>query len=353
MTVYLVGLESHEQRYTGQWGRLLPAQLRRHLKLSRADETVRIVRGKAGKQIPTIGAFLNFASTNTFKGAQIGNIAKLFEQGDAKAGDVFLFTDAWHYGVTAVRYMSDLLDIPVKIVALWHAGQYDPHDFLGRIPDRTWAEHFEKSVFAACDLNVFATDFHIRMFKEAHGIVSDDKILRAGWPMEYMPKTLAPFARIAKRKLVLFPHRIAPEKQVDIFRDLGTEFPDYEFRVCQDQALTKDEYHRLLGEAVAVFSASLQETLGIGLYEGLVCGAMPIAPNRLSYTEMYPGDLLYPSDWTHDWGVYQRSKQQLVAFLRDTFEKAQTAEWAAEAARLGRSVGDRYFSGQSLYENLR
>lgn len=352
MTVFLVGLESHEQRYTGQWGRLLPAQLRQHQKQSGADETVSIVRGTAGRQVPTTGAFLNFASTNAFKAAQIGKIAKLFEQGNVKAGDVFLFTDAWHYGVIAVRYMSDLLGIPVKIVTLWHAGQYDPHDFLGRIPDRAWAEHFEKSVFAAADLNVFATDFHIGMFKDAHGIISDDRILRAGWPMEYMPKTLAPFAGATKRKLVLFPHRIAPEKQVDIFRDLGKEFPDYEFRVCQDQALTKDEYHRLLGEAVAVFSASLQETLGIGLYEGLVCGAMPIAPDRLSYTEMYPGDVLYPSDWAQDWGTYQRSKRQLVTFLRDALERAQTDEWAARAAHLGRSVGDRYFSGRALYESL-
>lgn len=348
MTIHIVGLEQHEQRYTGEWAVHLPSQIRQAL----PKQHVRIIEGAASQQETTPGAFLNFAATNTFKSQQIAEIAALFEKGEIKSGDSFLFTDAWHYGIIALRYMSDLLGIPIRTVALWHAGQYDPYDFLGRIRDRTWAEHFERSVFAACDVNVFATDFHIRMFKEAFGITSDDKILRAGWPMEYLAGTLARVANTPKRKLVLFPHRIAPEKQVEIFRDLATEFPDYEFRVCQDAKLTKREYHELLGQAVAVFSASLQETLGIGLYEGLLCGAMLIAPDRLSYSEMYPAECLYHSDWTTDWESYLRYKPQLVTHMWSVLAQATTGDWQSRASALSSEVAGRFFDGARLYEAL-
>jgi hypothetical protein len=107
-----------------------------------------------------------------------------------------------------------------------------------------------------------------------------------------------------KRDMILFPHRIAPEKQVEIFRDLATHLPQYEFVVCQDQQLTKHEYHTLLGEAKMVFSANLQETLGISWYEGAVVDAIPMVPDRLSYSEMAFEIFKYPSKWTENWDAY-------------------------------------------------
>lgn len=199
---------------------------------------------------------------------------------------------------------------------------------------------------------MFATRFHVDLFKQVHGIEDEGRMLLAGWPMEYLPETLAPFANLPKRKLVLFPHRIAPEKQVEIFRDLATEFPDYEFRVCQETNLTKQQYHELLGQAVAVFSASNQETLGIGLYEGLLCGAMPIAPDRLSYSEMYPAECLYPSAWTTDQGSYQRCKSQLVTHMRSLLAQATGNQWESRANELKSEVGGKFFDGSRLYEAL-
>lgn len=348
MTIHIVGLEQHEQRYTGEWAEHLPEQVRRAL----PDQNVKVVEGAAAKQETTPGAFLNFAATNIFKSQQIAEIAALFERDEVKAGDSFLFTDAWHYGIIATRYMGDLLNIPVRIVGLFHAGQYDPYDFLGRIPDRTWAHHFEQAIFTACDVNVFATQFHIDLFKADHGNVDQGRILRAGWPMEYLPDTLARYAGSAKRKLVLFPHRIAPEKQVDIFRDLALEFPHYEFRVCQEQKLTKQQYHELLGQSLMVFSASNQETLGIGLQEGLICGALPMAPNRLSYREMYPDECLYPSEWTTDFEAYRRHKPQMVQHMRAALQRAETDQWRDRSNELSGIVGRKFFNGHGIYSAL-
>jgi glycosyltransferase involved in cell wall biosynthesis len=348
MTVFLVGLESHEQRYTGEWGRHLPVQLQKHV-----HEPVVTIAGTQIQQAVTPGAFLNFAGTNVFKAQQVEQIAASFQCGNVKAGDTFLFADAWHFGIPAVRYMGDLLKIPVRIVALWHAGQYDPHDFLGRIENRQWAAHFEKSIFAACDVNVFATEFHVDMFMHAHELGTRDRILRAGWPMEYLQTELARYREPRKRRLVLFPHRLAPEKQVEIFRDLALAFPDHDFRVCQDSSLTKEEYHALLAQAAAVFSASLQETLGIGLYEGLLCGAMPIAPDRLSYGEIYPPDLLYPSGWTESWQAYQAHKHQFIAHIRRGLSLADADGWQTRATTLAGDIGRNFFDGSDLYAAVR
>jgi hypothetical protein len=208
--------------------------------------------------------------------------------------------------------MSELLQIPVTIHALWHAGSYDPQDFLGRlIGNAPWVRHSEKAFYEAIDHNYFATDFHIEMFfknlfniKAMPGADFNNKVVRTGWPMEYMVETLDMYKNMPKRDLILFPHRIAPEKQVEIFRDLKHQLPQYEFVVCQEQQLTKNEYHNLLGEAKMVFSANLQETLGISWYEGAIVDAIPMVPDRLSYSEMAMDVFKYPSKWTESWNDY-------------------------------------------------
>jgi hypothetical protein len=143
----------------------------------------------------------------------------------------------------------------------------------------------------------------------------EDKIVRTGWPMEYMPEVLDSYKNLSKRDLILFPHRLAPEKQVEIFRDLAQALPQYEWIVCQDQPLTKDEYHTLLGESKIVFSANLQETLGISCYEGAVVGAIPLVPNRLSYTEMYDDTFKYPNEWTESWDSYIKHKSKVIDMI--------------------------------------
>lgn len=314
--VFLVDLEIVQSRYTGQWKDYVPKLLRKN------GIEVHVIEGP--DDIPPAtspGAFLNFGGTNIYKAAQVSEMGRLFVENKVNDGDYFLFTDAWHPGIINLKYMSELLGIKIKIGGLWHAGNYDPADFLGRlIGDAPWVRHAEKSFFYALDHNYFATSFHIDMFTEnllenapvVLQSLHDKKIVLTGWPMDYMPTTLAPYKNLPKRDLILFPHRIAPEKQVEIFRDLATRLPQYEFVVCQDTPLTKHEYHTLLGEAKMVFSCSLQETLGIGCYEGAIVGAIPFVPDRLSYTEMYFDNFKYPSEWTENWDSYQENVQKLA-----------------------------------------
>jgi hypothetical protein len=64
-----------------------------------------------------------------------------------------------------------------------------------------------------------------------------------------------------------------------------------------------------------VFSANLQETLGISAMEGVLVDAMPCLPDRLSYSEMYESKFLYPSEWTTSWDDYVANRDSLVSHM--------------------------------------
>jgi len=176
------------------------------------------------------------------------------------------------------------------------------------------------------------------------------KIQQTGWPMEYMDDLLTPYKNMPKRDLILFPHRIAPEKQVEIFRDLKEQLPEYELIVCQDQQLTKNEYHNLLGEAKIVFSANLQETLGISCYEGALVGAIPMVPDRLSYTEMYEDRFKYPSEWTESWDSYIQNRHLLVEAIRVDMETYETSIGSIQ--KQAESLTKRFFHSTILLSKL-
>ena len=364
MNIFLVDLEAVETRYTGQWKSHVPNLLRK------AGHHVNIISGPT--DIPsatTPGAFLNFGGTNIYKASQVEQMGRLFCDGSVHPGDHFIFTDAWHPGVINLKYMSELLNIPVTTHGLWHAGSYDPQDFLGRlVGNKPWVRHAEKSFFWAFDHNYFATEFHVKLFidellmdglKEENPWYFEDfeerydsgKMIRTGWPMEYMHDTLLSYKGMQKRDLILFPHRIAPEKQVEIFRDLAEHLPQYEFIVCQDQQLTKNEYHNLLGEAKLVFSANLQETLGISCYEGAVVDAVPMVPDRLSYTEMYFDTFKYPSEWTESFESYSVFRPNLCARIIQYMDNY--THMIPSIHKQTETLHEQFFSATELVNNIK
>ena len=367
-TIWIFSLEPIETRYTAQWHSHVPSLLKN--KLGDRFNVVQVDGVQKNSQL-TPGAFLNFSDTNYWKSAQMCAFLEQHNQGKTGPDDHFIFTDAWNPTVIQLKYMSDLLGFNWTIHGLWHAGSYDPQDFLGRlIGPAPWVRHAEKSFFHCFDHNYFATEFHVKLFfdellhdgvplenpwydEEWQDRYTDDnrKIVRTGWPMEYMADTLSMYKGMTKRDLILFPHRIAPEKQVEIFRDLKEQLPQYEFVVCQDQQLTKNEYHNLLGEAKIVFSANLQETLGISWYEGAVVDAIPMIPDRLSYSEMAMEDFKYPSAWTESFDAYKKHRSAIVDRVQHYMEN-----YKSYLPRLNKQVDsltENFFSCNELLKMLK
>jgi|TARA_B100001094_G_scaffold117222_1_gene113067 hypothetical protein len=359
MTIHIVDIEAVDTRYTKQWKDYLPRQLQRA-----TNEDVKVISGGETPQATTPGAFLNFGGTNVYKSKQLEQIGEMFCNGDVKDGDYFLYTDAWNPTVIQLKYMAELLGVDIRVGGLWHAGSYDPHDFLGRlIGDKPWVRHAERSMYECFDDNFYATDFHIDMFCDTildkenndhwttqEALDFDDKVHRVGWPMEYLKGSLDSYKGMEKRDLILFPHRVAPEKQVDIFRDLQTRLPQYEFVVCQERELTKNEYHNLLGEAKIVFSANLQETLGISWYEGALVDAIPMVPDRLSYSEMALPEFAYPSKWTEDYPAYVKHRGEIVAKICDYMENYD--DYLVSLDKQRTKLNKEFFSGAALYDTI-
>jgi len=349
MNIWLVDLEAVETRYTKQWKIELPKILKKN------NHTVKIISGGESPQATTPGAFLNFGGTNVYKSKQLEIIGLAFCNGEVRDGDYFLYTDAWNPTVIQLKYMAELLNVKIKIGGLWHAGSYDPQDFLGRlIGDKPWVRYAEKSMFECFDHNYFATNFHIDMFLnnllDKEVVVNNSKIVRCGWPMEYLKDTLYDYKNSSKENIILFPHRLAPEKQLDIFLDLKKTMPQYEFIVCQDKQLDKHQYHTLLGKSKMVFSANLQETLGISWYEGALVNCIPMVPNRLSYKEMALDEFKYPTEWTESLESYHTHKKLIIEKITNYIEHYESYLPSLEKQK--EILSKEYFSATNLYNSL-
>jgi glycosyltransferase involved in cell wall biosynthesis len=342
MTTYIVDIEAVDSRYTKQWKEHLPKQMANYI-----GQDVVVVSGGEVPQATTPGAFLNFAGTNNYKSQQMLEISRMFANGEIKDGDYFLYTDAWNPTVIQLRYMAELLGINIQCGGMWHAGSYDPADFLGRlIGAKPWVRHAEASMFECYDHNFFATQFHIDMFCKAFGCEPNEKFIKVGWPMEYLKKVLKPFKDADKENIILFPHRIAPEKQPDMFRELAESMPQYKFVFAQETELTKKQYHELLAKSKLVFSANLQETLGISWYEGALVGTLPMVPNRLSYSEMATDEVLYPSEWTDTYENFVLNKEKVIDFI----EKQMTRNDYKQVCQKLVKKTSSFFDGKKLYK---
>jgi glycosyltransferase involved in cell wall biosynthesis len=336
MKVFLVDLESIPTRYTCEWKAHVPQLLR--------DNGFEVVVIEGEHEIPeavTPGAFLNFGGTNMYKAKQVYHLAYKFTTGQIKAGDHIIFTDAWHPGVINVKYMSELLNIPVVMHGLWHAGSYDPNDFLGRlVGDKPWIRHAEQAMIDAYDHNWIATAAHFDLMRKTYDVFLNPTFNRTGWPMEYTHNMIAPKLWAKKENIIVFPHRIAPEKRLDLFQELASrpELKHYQFCVAMHMNLTKTEYHELLQRSKFAVSFADQETLGISMYESACAGACPIVPNRLSYTEMY--DPMFKQADTVDDAVR--------AILK--YEQQDLSE---PIAQLVNKLHNNFFSATNLINNLK
>ena len=100
-----------------------------------------------------------------------------------------------------------------------------------------------------------------------------------------------------------------------------------------------------------MFSANLQETLGISAYEGALVGAIPMVPERLSYTEMYDEEFRYPSEWTESWESYQKHKSEVVERIRKYMTNYKNYSNYLNSNAV--SLHENFFSGSKLYQTIK
>ena len=228
--------------------------------------------------------------------------------------------------------MSDLLDIPVEIHGIWHAGHYDPTDILGMKMQKSWPPHQERAWYHACDYNWFATNFHRSMFLTNLDIPYTDthKAQRSGQPHEYIIPELEALKDTPKQDKVIWPHRYNADKQPDIAENLKSNF---DVVITAKMGLSKSAYYRELASSKVIFSCALHENLGISIMEAVLAGVIPVLPDRCSYAEMYLKPFKYPSEWTSCWDNFQKYKQEVKDFIQDKIDNYESYESLMERQR--------------------
>ena len=254
------------------------------------------------------GEFLDSIKTNIFKSQQLQEICQLFEQKKVDEDTVFLIMDAWFPGLEMLGYLRDTLKIPFKMVGLLHAGTWDNHDFLTRCGVRSWGKDLELSWLKMLDAVCVATHFHKDLILNQINYADSPKIMFkihvTGFPIfpEFTSEIVGPTT--PKLNRVVFPHRLAVEKHPDLFDRLQLSFREtennlleksYSFIKTKEITTSKEAYYSILNSSKIAISFADQETFGIAMLESVLCGCIPIVPDRLSYSELYPPIFKYES----------------------------------------------------------
>jgi len=279
-----VPIESLEERYSAQWNKWFPREFQAN-GLEVEKDYITIYPDPITHKIRQ-GSFLDIIGTNLFKAAQLREICRLIDKGVIRDKDTFLFHDLWFPGIEMLAYIRDALRLDINICGILHAGTYDEHDFLHRMGMDYWASHIEKGWTTLVDKIFVATDFHKRLLMEKREVLSH-KIAVTGLPIypEWLVDT-------HKMNMIVFPHRLDPEKEPSYFdaleKTIKPIFPHYDFVKTKLICNTKEKYYDILQASKIAVSFSRQETWGIAMQESVMSGCIPLVPNRLSYEELYP-----------------------------------------------------------------
>lgn len=305
--LYIVTLEPIDQRYTKQWHSYFLKSFSKYFNVFNIDG------GKLNQKISK-GRFLDVNKTNDWKAVQVSMISRLFNDGKINKGDIFLFTDAWNFGIIALKYMSQLNNIPVKIYGYWHAGTWDDNDFITQVGMRDWVTGFEESLFKALDGSFVATYYHKYLIEYYHKInVDRDNIYVVGFPMDWNSEfnTYKVKPKKQREKIVVFPHRLDKEKCPEVFDKLAKSGIKAKFVKTLNVTKNKKQYYDLLSKSMVSFSASKQETFGIGTVEAMLLGCIPLVPEGLAYDELYENYFKYKD--------YKEAKNKLNHFLNEHY----------------------------------
>lgn len=313
--LFIVTLEPLEQRYTRQWYEYFKTAFSKYF-------DVKYIDGKYDNKGIEKGRFLDVNKTNRYKAQQIEIISNLFYNETIKDGDIFFFCDGWHYGITALKYMSQLNNIKIKIYGYLHAGTWDENDFITQVGMRDWACYNEIGWIKALDGAFVATHYHKNLIlKFFDGSVKYNKIHVVGFPLDWKNE-LSKYNLLINstgegkfRNLIVFPHRLNKEKNPESFYWLKKNLNQYEYETTIDKNLTKEQYYKLLLESKVVFSDSFQETFGIGTVEAMMLGAIPVVPDRLAYRELYHRIFRYTS---------KEEARQKIHFMMNKYKRSKT-----------------------------
>lgn len=297
--VIYLPFEELPQRYTKMWNDAFIRQMRPE------DIIIKVPGWNKPKKITT-GQFLDTYDTIAYKAKQLQAVAELFKKGLIEDHDTFFVPDIFFPGLEAIRYMAELSDIIIHIVAFNHAGRADETDFVQNL--ETWADYSEEAWHRVTDVVLVGSQFHKERVMRKFGHMNV-RATGAIWSAEWMAKHYSVYRE--KEDYCIWPHRICAEKGFDEFRKIAEVTPRMRFIItsCGKEVpnlrttlprnveywpnLTKRQYYEVFAKAKYYLSTAYQETFGYTVQEAIFFGCQILAPRHASYPEYLPDVCLY------------------------------------------------------------
>lgn len=164
-----------------------------------------------------------------------------------------------------------------------------------------WVSGCERSWVSMIDTIFVGSEYHKKLLEDLCGYSLNGKVYPIGYPVDKrsLVKTagIEPIPFRERKPIIVFPHRLDKEKNPQIFDALKDRLiqdgVEATFVKTKEVCSNKAEYYNLLARAKVSISTADQETFGIAMVESALMGALPIAPNRLSYVDTMPAEWRY------------------------------------------------------------
>lgn len=206
-------------------------------------------------------------------------------------------------------------------------------DFTYRNWMNYWAKGFEKTVLEIADEIYLWSEFHKELIvkdvmntslispEKLKEIANKMKVTGLFFEAEEIRDMVWPNELVKDENLVVFPHRLAPEKAPDKFDALAKEFPGKVFVKTIEKTKTKQEYISLAAGAKYSVSFQGQETFGYSTLEMLALWVIPLVYDGMSYQETVPKE--------YRWKTFAELKEMLSKGVKPVavdLSKYQTKE---------------------------
>ena len=290
MKIYHLPIEPYETRYTADW---IQQYENEFIKNNVDFETI---LGETNSSKVTTGGVLDACGTHLFKFTQLCKIISKIQSGEVKDNDVIFFADLWFPGLESLFYIRNMLNIKFKIMGIFHAGTYDKADFTYRNHMRNWGKYLEASWFNEIDKIFVATQFHKDLIIQNSIDTKPERIIVTGLPF-YATDLRNKYLCTQKEDIIVFPHRIDPEKHPELFDELLVYLKNNNINIKGIKTIVetknRQEYFKLLAKSKLMISFADQETFGYSTLESMALNNIVIVPNKLSYVETVPDEYRY------------------------------------------------------------
>lgn len=285
-----------------------------------------------------------------YKTSQFGHVYDLVLTNGITTGDTIIISDAWNVTALALRYISDIENLNLKIIGYWRDGIFDVNSRIWKRTarkSRRWSTALERTLCYVYDYNCFFSAVQSHKFKGRYRYKDSPTIVDMGLPYGSIRRIRDTYDRVDRENIIIIPHNTYDEDQYSIYEALKTDFPQYEFVMCSDYRLTRSEYYELLNRAKATMAINLSETDPTNIYEGMVFGCVPIVPDRLVYAEVFPGEYQYPSYYTQPPRLnFVRGRDHMHNVIRQAMEDYDSLSSSVE--RYSIDIESKYFTDQLL-----